>query len=73
MRKLIFITFILLLSSCKSEFKYFIKDKNGKYYVCNFYNKTGDGCIMFNDKPGYDNTPGIPTKLCGWYEIKKLK
>ena len=42
-------------------------------FYCNLYNKTGDGCIMFNDEPGKDNTPGTPTILCGNYSIRKMK
>jgi hypothetical protein len=26
---------------------------------------------MFNDKPGYEGTPGYPTRLCQPYTIKK--
>ena len=40
---------------------------------CNFYNENEDGCIMFNDRPGTDNTPGTPTILCGNYTIRKMK
>ena len=48
-------------------------DKNGNVYLCNFYTKSPDGCVMFNDKTGIYNTPGYPTRLCGDYEINKLK
>lgn len=73
MKKLIFIILFPLFISCNSKYKYLIEDERGNYYFCNFYNKTKDGCLMFNDKPGYDNTPGYPTRLCGNYQIKKLK
>lgn len=73
MKKLLLISLIAFLTSCTSKYKYLIKDQRGDYYLCNFYNKTKDGCIMFNDKPGYDNTPGFPTRLCGNYTIKELK
>lgn len=71
MKKLLLIL-IIILSSCSSKYKYLIEDKGGNYYLCNVYNISGDGCIMFNDKPGYNNTPGIPTRLCKPYTIKKL-
>lgn len=73
MKKLFLLCFVVLFTSCTSKYKYLIKDQRGNYYLCNFYNKTKDGCIMFNDKPGYNNTPGFPTRLCGNYTIKKLK
>ena len=73
MKKLFLLSLVILFTSCTSKYNYLIKDQRGNYYLCNFYNKTKDGCIMFNDKPGYDNTPGYPTRLCGDYEIKKLK
>lgn len=73
MKKLFLLSLVILFTSCTSKYNYLIKDKRGDYYLCNFYTKTKDGCIMFNDKPGYDNTPGFPTRLCGKYEIKKLK
>lgn len=73
MKNLIIITLLVLLTSCTPKYNYRIKDSRGNIYLCNFYNKTGNGCIMFNDKPGYDNTPGYPTMLCGDYKIKKLK
>ena len=73
MKKLLLISFIILLTSCTSKYKYLIKDEKGSYYLCNFYNKTKDGCIMFNDKPGYGNMPGYPTRLCNNYKIIYLK
>lgn len=72
MKKLIIIS-LLILTSCESKFKYSIIDKNGDVYLCNFYTKSPDGCVMFNDKPGIYNTSGYPTRLCGDYEINKLK
>lgn len=74
MKKTILIGLIVLMTSCTSKYKYLIKDHRGQYYLCNFYNKTGDGCILFNDKPGYNNKEtGFPTRICGDYEIKTLK
>ena len=74
MKKLILLGVMIILSSCTSKYKYLIKDHKGQYYLCNFYNKTDDGCILFNDKPGYNNkTTGFPTRLCRPYSIKKLK
>ena len=51
MKKTILIGLIVLMTSCTSKYKYLIKDHKGQYYLCNFYNKTGDDCILFNDKP----------------------
>ena len=48
-------------------------DNSGVAHYANFYTKTGDGCIMFNNRPGIDNTPGVPTIIYGNYTIKKLK
>ena len=72
MKKVLFIVLIFLYS-CTPKYHFRIVDEKGDIYFCNFYNETSDGCIMFNDKPGYDNTPGFPTRLCGDYTIKKLK
>lgn len=71
--KKIFLIVLLFLCSCSSNYRYQITDKKGNTYFCNFYNETMDGCILFNDKPGYNNTPGYPTRLCGDYIIEKLK
>lgn len=73
MKKTILIGLIVLMTSCTSKYKYLIKDHKGQYYLCNFYNKTGDDCILFNDKPGYSNEVGTPTRICGNYEIKSLR
>jgi hypothetical protein len=73
MKNFLILTLIVLVSSCTSKYKYQIKDERGNYYFCNFYEKTNDGCVMFNDKPGYDNMPGYPTRLCPPYKIKNLK
>ena len=77
MKKLILIlTTVIVMSSCDrgiGNYKYIIVDNRGVVYYCNLYNETGDGCIMFNDCPGVDNTPGKPTIICGNYTIKKLK
>lgn len=72
MKRLILMS-IVFLSSCTSKYNYKITDDNGDVYLCNFYNKNDDGCILFNDKPGYSNEHGYPTRLCGEYRIKKLK
>ena len=73
MKKLLLISLLSLITSCGSKYNYMIKDGEGRYYFCNFYNKTNDGCIMFNDKPGYANMPGYPTRLCNNYKIIYLK
>jgi len=76
MKKLILILIAsLVVSSCEysGKHKYLIMDNHGCFYECDFYNKTEDGCIMFNNKPGDDNTPGHPTIICGNYTIKKMK
>jgi hypothetical protein len=76
MKKLILIlTTAIVVSSCggSSDYKYVIYDNRGEGYLCNFYNENEDGCVMFNDEPGKDNTPGIPTIICGNYTIVKLK
>jgi hypothetical protein len=75
MKKLVFLIGLSLLVSCGSggDYKYVIYDNRGEGYLCNFYNETDDGCIMFNAQPGEDNTPGIPTIICGNYTINKLK
>ena len=75
MKKTILIGLVVLITSCTSKYKYLITDHKGQYYLCNFYNKTGDDCILFNDKPGYNNNNnvGTPTRVCGDYEIKNLK
>jgi len=77
MKKLILIlTTAIVVSSCdggSGNYKYVIYDNRGMVYECNFYNENEDGCVMFNDRPGQDNTPGKPTILCGNYTIIKLK
>ena len=76
MKKLILIlTTAIVVSSCggSGNYKYVIYDNIGIVYECNFYNENEDGCIMFNDRPGIDNTPGKPTILCGNYTIQKMK
>ncbi len=73
MRYIISLVLLILMSSCTPKYNYKIKDDRGNKYFCNFYTKTNDGCIMFNDKPGYNDTPGYPTRLCPPYKIKKLK
>ena len=77
MKKLILIlTTAIVVSSCgesSSNYKYLIYDNRGQIFECNFYNENEDGCIMFNNRPGQDNTPGTPTILCGNYTIQKMK
>jgi hypothetical protein len=77
MKKLILIlTTVIVVSSCgesSSNYKYLIYDNRGQIFECNFYNENEDGCIMFNNQPGQDNTPGTPTILCGNYTIRKIK
>ena len=77
MKKLILILITaIVVSSCgegSGKYKYLILDNRGMIYECNFYNENEDGCVMFNDRPGEDNTPGTPTIICGNYTIKKIK
>ena len=73
MKKMFIILTLILFSCYPSKYKYMIKDERGNRYLCNVYNISGDGCIMFNDKPGYEGTPGYPTRVCKPYTIKKLK
>jgi len=76
MKKIIVILITaILVTSCeyKGKYKYLIADSEGKVYECNFYNKRSNGCIMFNDKPGKDKTPGKPIIICGNYMIRKIK
>lgn len=77
MKKLILIlTTTALLYSCEDgsgKYNYVIQDHRGMIYECNFYNENEDGCVMFNDRPGNDNTPGTPTIICGNYTIRKIK
>lgn len=70
---------VITLNSCGLDlggdygWKYNIIDNRGIVYHTNFYNKTGDGCLLFNDEPGTDNTPGTPIMLCGNYTIIQVK
>lgn len=76
MKKLILIlTTAIVVSSCghNDKYTYLVKDIRGNRFYCNFYNETGNGCIMFNNEPGDNNTPGKPTVVCGSYTIQKLK
>ena len=76
MKKLIFLLAVVATitsCSCDCDYNYLIVDNRGINYYANFYNKTGDGCIMFNNRPGINNTPGVPTIICGNYTIKELK
>jgi len=79
MKKLIVtIALATLMASCMSnKNKYTITAANGNQYGANFYNKTGDGCIQFNDiQCGCGDSaegPGIPTILCGSYTIVENK
>ncbi len=66
---------IFLVTSCGNDgnYTYEIVDNRGHVFYANFYNKSGDGCLMFNNKPGRDNGPGNPTVICGNYSIYKIK
>lgn len=68
-----YIVLLFLLFSCGPKYKYKIFDRKGEIYYCNTINVTNNGCVMFNNHPGLNNTPGIPTIICGYYRIKKLK
>lgn len=73
MKKLFLLSLVILFTSCTSKYKYLIKDKRGDSFYCNFYNETGDGCILFNKNLGLNNTPGDPYMICGKYKVEKLK
>jgi hypothetical protein len=74
MKKVIFIIAVATLSfSCGTNTKYTIIGGDGRQYGADFYNKTGDCCIQFNDLGcgcgGEEDGPGKPTMLCGSYSI----
>jgi len=77
MKKLfLLLTISISLYSCdssESEYQYMIVDNRGNYFYTNVYNETGNGCILFNDEPGKDDTPGKPTVICGNYSLQSLK
>ena len=76
MKKLILLlSIVATMMSCSydKKYKYTIYNNRGIFYYANFYEENEYGCIMFNDRPGLDNTPGKPTIICGDYTIKKLK
>jgi hypothetical protein len=76
MKKIIlFLAVVTTITSCSydGKYKYAIYNNRGELYYANFYEENKDGCVMFNDCPGVDNTPGRPTIICGDYTIKKLK
>ena len=73
---LVLVAVATIMTSCgKSDYKYTITDSAGTRYGADFYNKTGDGCILFNDKNCgcSDSEPGTPTRLCGSYTIVENK
>ncbi len=75
MKKLIvIITAISVLTACNiNKNRYTIIDASGKEYGANFYHKTEDGCIQFNDIGcgcgEMSEGPGDPTRICGSYTI----
>jgi hypothetical protein len=73
MKKLITaLAIIALVTSCKPARKYTITDAHGNRYTADFYNKTGDGCVLFNDKSCEctdESSPGNPIMICGSYTI----
>lgn len=76
MKKLILLLAVAAsITSCSYDlkYKYAIFNNRGELYYANFYEENEDGCIMFNNCPGLDNTPGEPTLICGDYTIRKLK
>ena len=76
MKKIILLlALIITILSCSQDYKYkyTIYDNKGAVYYANFYEENEDGCIMFNNYPGLDNTPGKPTIICGNYTIVKSK
>ena len=68
---IIFLLLVISFTSCECncDYKYTITDNRGIVYYCNFYNKTEDGCILFNNMPGVNNEPGTPIIVCGNYTI----
>ena len=73
MKRIVLIPLLLVLFSCVPTYKYKITTSIGDTFYCNFYNETGDECILFNKNPGLNNTPGEPFMFCGYYKIEKLK
>jgi hypothetical protein len=78
MKKLfVLVAVATIMTSCgKSDYKYTITDSTGTRYGADFYNETGEGCILFNDKNcGCSDSegPGAPTRLCGSYTIVENK
>jgi len=73
--KIIFMVALgLILSSCRRENKYTIKDSTGNYYNADSYETTEEGCIKFKDVCSCDETdPGVDTKICGSYTITENK
>ena len=66
------ISLMIILFSCGPRYQYRITSSNGQEYYCNFYNITGDSCVLFHKNQGLNNTPGEPYKLCGKYKIENL-
>jgi major membrane immunogen (membrane-anchored lipoprotein) len=64
-----------LLAACSrmNKNRYTITDSRGIEYGANFYNKTEDGCIQFNDIGcgcgEMSEGSGEPTRICGSYTI----
>ena len=76
MKKLILIlTTAIVVSSCSCnyDYKYLILDNRGIDYYTNHYYQNEDGCIIFNNKPGENDSQVESIIICGNYTIKNLK
>jgi len=63
----------ILLTSCRQDWKYRIKDQNGTVYHTNSLEKDGD-CVEFKDVcgcSGQDNQDGSTIRVCGSYTIRE--
>jgi len=73
MRRIVTIVIIVcMMFSCNrtNKNKYTIIDSSGISYDANFYNKSSDGCIQFNDlQDTISEGPGTPTIVCEPYTI----
>jgi hypothetical protein len=72
---IVIIAAVTVLTACSqmNKNRYTIIDSRGKEYGANFYHKTEDGCIQFNDIGcgcgEMSEGPGDPIRICGSYTI----